>query len=84
MSSVEESQRALDAMQDFELNGRKMQVERARRSAGYDKTPGVCKYSLFHASYQCVDATFMNFCRYGPSQTECEVQRSQPQSRKRS
>ncbi len=35
-------------MHGADLDGRSIRVEKARRNNGYQKTPGVCKYSLLH------------------------------------
>jgi RNA recognition motif-containing protein len=37
------SQRALEAMSGFAMEGRHIRVERARRAQAHNKTPGKCK-----------------------------------------
>jgi RNA recognition motif-containing protein len=39
----EDSMKALEAMHGGDLDGRQIRVEKARRNAGYVKTPGRCK-----------------------------------------
>lgn len=39
----DDSEKALEAMQNGEIDGRKIRVERAKRNSGYAKSPGVCK-----------------------------------------
>ena len=42
--SIDECEKALDAMHGADVDGRSIKVEKARRAGGYQKTPGVCKY----------------------------------------
>lgn len=46
MTSADDSQRAIDALNGTELHGKTIRVERARRTVGYEKTPGVCEYLI--------------------------------------
>lgn len=41
--SLEDCEKARDAMNGADVDGRSIKVERARRNGGYQKTPGVCK-----------------------------------------
>ena len=45
MARVEDSLQALSEMNDAEIDGRRIRVEKAKRKEGYEKTPGVCKLS---------------------------------------
>jgi RNA recognition motif-containing protein len=45
-AKTEDSLRALNELNGAEIDGRTIKVERARRNIGYEKTPGVCKFSL--------------------------------------
>lgn len=42
-TSQEDCERALNAMNGADVDGRSIKVEKARRNGGYQKTPGVCK-----------------------------------------
>ena len=41
--TLEECEKALQAMNGGECDGRLIRVEKAKRNSGYSKTPGVCK-----------------------------------------
>ncbi len=42
MTKLEDSHKALETMDAFEVDGRAIKVEKARRKGAYDKTPGKC------------------------------------------
>jgi hypothetical protein len=47
MMKVEDSVRALNEMNGAEIDGKTIEVKKARRTEGYEKTPGVCKLIYF-------------------------------------
>jgi RNA recognition motif-containing protein len=42
MAKIEDSVKALETMDGFELDGRAIKVEKGRRKGAYEKTPGKC------------------------------------------
>lgn len=55
--TLEECEKALQAMNGGECDGRLIRVEKAKRNSGYSKTPGVCKCCridvVVHLPYCC-------------------------------
>lgn len=51
MVKVEDSYEALRAMNGVDVDGRNIRVEKAKRTGGYQKTPGICKFYFIRLQF---------------------------------
>jgi RNA recognition motif-containing protein len=53
MAKIEDAHRVLTEMDGYEIDGRPIKCDRARRRGGYEKTPGQCTFLFL---------LFLKFC----------------------
>lgn len=48
MARVEDAHKAIHGLENVEVDGRQIKVEKAKRRGAYEKTPGQCTTTFFY------------------------------------